>query len=1453
VALTPTPVDVQLLPPDQTPPKHAGPSGRIERLVNAQVVNYVPPNPGVSPVLQIAQRNGFESFHTDARKATDGTAVTTPDWSNPQLLSPLGNQLLSVANHVPRVWNGAVWSYYDDTRVVPNKLSERVAHTTQTTMEAPDSACIAGITCMTWSQFVPATTSYDTYVGFMAEDGAWITAPRKLYTGGNISTTLYPGAAKVVANYDGGWFWVITNHLINNLHLDVRVFSLKGEQLAIKSDVVLNWNVFPGYWDVCNNTATISSALYTMQLAQPGGFSSGGSEVNVTVDYFSFNGVSTITQHHSAHSDMDCRGPVAWIRNAYSPISSSQPSYLATIEPGGGLQVYELTDDVKTSEYDVSETYANDPDSVTGYVDADLTVWLGVSKLSVGYSPPAGPANDPALRQVEFWSIPRLSASTKYKTVNSVIAQSRSFDVGGEESLVAYYQGGNGLSHGHPEEPVSLTSGDYMLGQPVQPAVVSPGDYESGNTFSRTPFSPQIEVTQTIASITHNGADSATASTRTWVFNNASFAVEAVYGFLNITGSSHPENNHSFRIVNFINTITVVTEAISTAGTRMVDDTLAGVTASVSPVTVLWWPNATSSVGPPINGPLIDDDQLQFLQAGAHVAVAGSSVSGNNTTFTIQYTTINTINVYQRFFLPSDFFATGTICVCNFISGNGPDGGPGAHLDFTFTPLPAVTLFLSAHHFDTTDVNNLISISGAAKSANNGDFVISAVAANVAVTAGAPVVSEFFGSGVTAAVKLAVAGDAYKFHIASVTFDASYLGGFISVAGAAHAANDGTYIITQIIDSHTVITKPSNGLTGQYNESLTGDTAVTIQKLTTTQAPIQPCWFLLGFKSTQKIIGQWERGVAYADWRFDGEATPNIFAFDLSSAPPFDAGQTIASVVLPYRAQSFTAGQVYPASINTLQENTVGIKQFFIDPTPGVTVPNFGEMLLPGPLSGQFSTSGFTEDGISLGFEQPFLVSKTTSSAALALTFNSTYQYIVVAQVTSDNGDRVYTLISPSLEVSITGTQDAITLGGRLVIPTNHRLIGIAIYRTAIANGTPTTEHYLVTDPLDVNGAGFTFSTVGPGPDLDTWQYVDSKPDAAIISGEKLYTDLGFLQRYPAPAFTQGITFRDRDWVIAYDGSIWVSGEKTEGDSLWFHPALRIPPPTDDKPVSLAVLDDYIIVGCGQSMRYLAPGQLPDATGANGSLPTLITLPYQNGCTGAMETVRAGVAYSSTAGGIWLMTRQLTNEWLSQPLQTDITTAISITVDDKQRMFVTAGGTGIYVFDMVSRIWARYDVTAPTSLITNYRGQATYQDATYVMRQGTGFADVRGNASLGIPMEFNLGSISFGTIRNWKRLWELQLVGKYKGPHNLYVELSSPDMYGNPTSIYDLTPDPNKPYIYAFNPKEEEASTWELHVSTNFDLIPFPGDSCVIEMLGAEVGVEAGISRVNATSRVPAK
>jgi hypothetical protein len=185
-----------------------------------------------------------------------------------------------------------------------------------------------------------------------------------------------------------------------------------------------------------------------------------------------------------------------------------------------------------------------------------------------------------------------------------------------------------------------------------------------------------------------------------------------------------------------------------------------------------------------------------------------------------------------------------------------------------------------------------------------------------------------------------------------------------------------------------------------------------------------------------------------------------------------------------------------------------------------------------------------------------------------------TYQVIAVAEVTDESGERVFSIPSPPLNFTLTGTSDSATYGGRMIQPldadgvpvakhfgvTNYRIVGISIYRTSYQGDTPTTDHHKITLDLNVNGLAPVSDTNPSGfsfPDEFTWQYVDQNLDAAILPAEVLYTDKGYLPRFPAPAQRNGVFWKDRQWVIGYDGAVWMSGEKKEGDATWFFPLFR--------------------------------------------------------------------------------------------------------------------------------------------------------------------------------------------------------------------------------------------------------------------------------------------------------
>jgi hypothetical protein len=1494
--LTPQVVDIPMLLPNQTPGKHAGPLGRLTSMLNAQIRHFLPSSQAAPQKIVVEPRDGFTALTAECRDVATG-AIVTGDWLNPELLAPIDNQLLSVCDSIPRVNNGASWTYYGNNRLVANQLSEDVLHTTNRTIAVPDSAYLAGVTCSVWTeQFVnpgPQLPQQITYVGFRGDDGAWIRTPTQLFDAGpqNPATPVNP-LARVVQ--DGTRFWVFFN---TTTTIQVQTYDTHGALItSLGSPPPLRWTNTPGYWDIAafNNAGTHYTALI-----QPHALTTTGADVGLDLWTFTEIGTGTINVTTSTVAGVHCSGPCAFSANDVStvPFIVTEGDALAH-----HLFSYELSHAIIVQhEYDfgaVLPGFTSIPDSLTGWTEANgagIIAHVAYSLLS-NFSPPAGPANDPGLRYVRSYACTRAGAVTLTTQANNVLLQSRAFRVDNDWYAATYYQGGAGnVSAPGVQTIVTDDSADYFTGAASQPIATAANDFTTGGPVDLSQLSPfgLIAPTQFIPTITHNAGDSAAAATRTWTLLNATFTnnptvgnSSAQGGILHIVGDANPANNGDWYIQSVPGPTTVVTDGVSLQGTGMVDSTLAGVTATLTqgwPVYIPLppaWPTTDDT-------PYPDANMMQrFLGGTVVIAGAGGAAVAVNGTYTVAK-----IYASSQWRSAGGTYATSNIFI--LLKTSGAAGSPtttysaaSAGMSMTLTPLIANAWALIGNRTSTgqnlqerAGVETSLMVTGAHQGGNNGTFPITAISSGynktlvITGSQSAQRAELFLGFGASLPTVIRTLDDpsqAFVWHLTHVTFDPSYVGAILVMGFSTAPEDDGVFQITSVVDAHTVIAQPIDGKTGQTLYNMNSGEVITITRSSASGTPAyQPCWFLTPLSVAQHVAGRWEWAIAFADWRFDGNPRANTATFErnafplaLTSVVPGPAGKQLT---LPYRAQSFTAGQTVQNSsgsvvgIQSTAESTVGLKLFTLATAPGQAMSNAGEMLIPGAMAAQFSASGFTEDNINLGPEKPFVVSQTTDPViAVGLTLGTTYQYIAVFEVTSESGDRVWSVTSPPLDVTLQGTQNTVTLGGRMPGPTN-RVVGVALYRTAHTGSPPiaTIQHYKITNDLDVNGRGFTFTSVNGGAAFDTWQFIDQVPDSTVLSAEPVYTDKRLLQRFPAPAFRQGVAnWEARSWVIGYDGAIWMSGEKAEGDAIWYHPAFRYTAFGDDTPVAVASMDNYLVVFCERSIWVIPAAQFPDATGSNGSLPTPVPLPFRNGCTGFVQTVKAGVAYSSTAGGVWLINRSLQNIWLSEPLQDDLKLGITgMSMDGLQRLVVMTGSGNVYVFDEISQGWFHWTVASgAASLVTTWQGNATIQDAARVRAQAPGtFADITDGVAAGVAPDVTM-TLAIGPVKGQKCVWAINLTGEFLGHIQLFVTLSYPDDPDEPPTSYgpyDIFGGGGVPMNIEINPMVESATTFDLHVQAAFAGVAVPGASYSLELITAEVGIDQTMSKRPNSQRLP--
>ena len=392
----------------------------------------------------------------------------------------------------------------------------------------------------------------------------------------------------------------------------------------------------------------------------------------------------------------------------------------------------------------------------------------------------------------------------------------------------------------------------------------------------------------------------------------------------------------------------------------------------------------------------------------------------------------------------------------------------------------------------------------------------------------------------------------------------------------------------------------------------------------------------------------------------------------------------------------------------------------------------------------------------------------------------------------------------------------------------------LALYRTAIAGGIPTTEKYLITAGLAPNQLALNLNAQSSGfsfPDPFSWQYIDANPDIGLPDAQEIYSD-SELPHHPAPAFSRGFTYKDRDWALAYDASVWVSAPKVEGQATWWHPSFRWAFPTTDPPKTIAFLEGTVFVFCEHSIYQIPIVDALPAANGQGSLPTPQPLPWLDGSkNGIAASIPGMVVYDSSSedGGVWAINRSLNRVWLSQPMVDAVTgNVVGFATDGDQNLYVQQDSTStILVYQHLSNVWSV--TTPPTTpvLISSYLGNLVYQDSSVVSAQTPGAVnDQVAGTTTGIAPGATFAKVTFQPVRGLKMIWGLQLVGDYLGPHRVNITVGYPDDGYADQVIPPFTPDPSKPYIIPFYLENEEVSSFTLQISVDFVGVTTPGASC---------------------------
>ena len=1476
MALTPAVIDVSLSTMNQTPSDTMGPMGRLQDLVNCVVKRYLPHYTGTQGVvpakIRVEPRDGFASLPATARSVVDGSPATLA-WDRQRMLAELDSQLVSICGgSLPRVFDGANWRAYPNNAVLTQRLAQEVLHTSQHTIQAPDSAWMSGVTCAVWTETQVTSTGAITtsYVGFRADNGAWLVQPAVLFAS---TATTFLAQARVVT--DGTHFFVFFG--VDATHVDINCYDATGARLAQSGVAVASSRSMA--WDV---TAAVTGAPHagTVILASAISTSADSGVLLTSVGF----ATGSITTNPLPDVGIKCAGTVAFITND----TGNGLSYLATVDSAADVWAYEIQALAHVHEFGdflTIGTDANTLDSLAGFAVAGgdgIDVVLSIGLLPNLTTPAAsGPKVDPAFRYITVFKCDRSNARTFMRTTQSLAQTSRAFVIDGNYYSIGYYQSGSGSVLVQTKETVSITGGDFMIGAATQPVAVQSGDWTQGSIINATAngvTGPAVHVTDTHAAVAPASGDFVNVTTvpsglpgvpagtfvLAWKLANLGSTTNQIGSRLVVSGTSVAAANFTFDVIGIDSAGRFLTPITAVNGVNAGSPIASGnFTAGVGTVAL------TSMTAYVVNdlSPFIGDDTERFFIGAitqGFVTVTGASIGGNN----ITGNPIQRIQHGSTLYFGSSSGPWGAVWVLTTSQSTHIDNGFKAAI----SPATPNQWVFANGDFDATYVGtDLVVDTNTLVAPNTGTFPITSVGAATEFVTGdaTSLIAQIFEIPLpTVSIQLTTQVP-YTFKLQSITPDYTYQNALVLVQGAANPANNGTYRIYQINADGTFVALPTNGLSNQVNEAfVNGAQTITIFFAPSNEPPFQSTWFVVPMTGQQPVAGRFEYGLAYADWRIEGDQTagPDLFPCASPSVYTTPVG---TQFVLPYRAENITSSVTQITAAGDVDvgdvafDSTVGLKQFWLETGTGQAYANSGELLIPGPMATVFTASGFAEDNINLAPEAPFLVSQSVaSSGQLGLTLGSIRIYVVVWEATDENGNRIYSSPSPPLTVNMSGTNNVALIGGRVIFPLagtgvpfgdstfgpTCRNVTLSIYARAFINGVPTTQRYKITSDLAANARAPISATNPSGfsfPDSFTWNYLDQNPDSEIQTGEILYTNKGYLPRVPAPAFSAGVSsWQNREWVLGYDGAIWFSGEKTEGDAIWFNPAFRIVLPSDDEPLGIASMENYLIVTCASSVWYIPAVQLPDATGANGTIPTPVRLPFPNGTIrGLTQTLRDGVAYDSTAGGVWMITRSLENVWLSHDVQDTLAAPIvDLALDSQQRLFVLQETGPIMVYDGIPAAWYAWNVPTTGVLLSSYQGQVAYQDAATVNALVPGaVVDTIAGTPSGIAPDITIAPLNLGNVRGLKRVWEFQAVGTYLGPHRVNVVLSYPEDDWPDTAYEPFVPGASDPYVIPFNPDFEEASQYGIRIYADFVGIGSPGATFALEMVSAQVGADESV------------
>lgn len=324
---------------------------------------------------------------------------------------------------------------------------------------------------------------------------------------------------------------------------------------------------------------------------------------------------------------------------------------------------------------------------------------------------------------------------------------------------------------------------------------------------------------------------------------------------------------------------------------------------------------------------------------------------------------------------------------------------------------------------------------------------------------------------------------------------------------------------------------------------------------------------------------------------------------------------------------------------------------------------------------------------------------------------------------------------------------------------TDKKNVSLAVYATLV-NGT---IFFRVSDPINL---------ILNDKTVDYVVFSDTTPDAFLIGNQQLYTSSGEVENIGVPSVNVSTTFKSRAIVVPSENPLswWPSKQVIPGFPVEFSDIFvqnidsRI-----QKISAVGAMDDKIIF-CGPTSLFYVVGSGPAPNGTSNDYTEAQLISSDVGCLNQASIVLMpfGLMFQSQKG-IYLLDRSLGVQYIGAEVEAfnsfNVTSAQLMDTVNQVR-FTLSNGIEL-VYDYFYKQWDIFsDINAADSGI--FQNQHTFINPSGAIWQESNVFSDNGAAIL---LSFISNWLSFANIQGFQRVYSFLLLGDYKSPHVLTINI----------------------------------------------------------------------------------